>query len=231
MFVNRGEHMAQGQFVAYYRVSTGKQGRSGLGLEAQRSAVANYLNGGRWHLFAETTEIESGADDDRPELAKALALCRKHKATLVIAKQDRLARRVAFVANLMESGVPFVVADHPNASPFELHIRAAVDEEERRRISERTRAALQAARQRGKRLGWSNPARTDQAHASKRGATSNRTNAERFAANIMPVVREIQATGIKTLQGIADALNRRGIPTARKTSWHPSTVRNLLARA
>lgn len=220
-----------GKFVAYYRVSTDKQGRSGLGLEAQRTAVANFLNGGKWHLFAELTEIESGGNDDRPELANAITLCKKHKATLVIAKQDRLARRVAFVANLMETGVPFVVADHPNASPFELHIRAAVDEEERRRISERTRAALQAARQRGKRLGWSNPARRDQAHASRRGATANRTKADKFAGNVIPVVREIQATGIKTLQDIADALNRRGIATARKTAWHPSTVRNLLARA
>ena len=222
--------MANGQFVAYYRVSTDKQGRSGLGLDAQRTAVANYLNGGKWHLFAERTEIESGSNDDRPELANAISLCKKHKATLVIAKQDRLARRVAFVANLMETGVPFVVADHPNASPFELHIRAAVDEEEKRRIGERTRAALQAARARGQRLGWSNPARVDQRTASARGAKSNRARADRFALNSLPVVREVQAAGIKTLQDIADALNRRGIKTRRGGAWHPSTVRNLLAR-
>src|SRR4051794_7873796 len=141
--------MADGRFVAYYRVSTDRQGRSGLGLDAQRSAVADYLNGGDWRLAAEFTEVESGRKNHPPQLAKALITCRRIGATLIIAKLDRLARNVAFVSNLMESGVPFVAVDRPNAKPFELHIYAAMAEEETRAISARTKAALAAAKARG----------------------------------------------------------------------------------
>jgi len=142
-----------GKFVAYYRVSTDQQGASGLGLEAQRSAVATYLDGGPWRLVAEHTEVESGKRADRPELAKALLACRKHKAKLIIAKLDRLSRNLAFIATLMDSGVEFVAVDNPHANKLTIHILAAVAQHEREAISERTKAALAAAKARGKKLG------------------------------------------------------------------------------
>src|SRR4051795_2710509 len=137
--------MATGKFVAYYRVSTQKQGASGLGLDAQRKAVADYLNGGRWSLVAEFTEIESGKRNDRPELAKALATCKRQKAKLVIAKLDRLSRNLAFIATLMDSGVEFIAVDNPHANKLTIHILAAVAQHEREMIAQRTREALQAA--------------------------------------------------------------------------------------
>jgi DNA invertase Pin-like site-specific DNA recombinase len=143
----------RGKFVAYYRVSTDRQGKSGVGLEAQQAAVRQYLNGGSWQLVAEHVEIETGKRDDRPELVKALEACRKHRARLVIAKLDRLSRNLAFIATLMDSGVEFVVVDNPHANKLTVHILAAVAEHEREMISERTKAALQAARARGTRLG------------------------------------------------------------------------------
>jgi DNA invertase Pin-like site-specific DNA recombinase len=142
----------QGKFVAYFRVSTDRQGRSGLGLEAQRRSVLDYLNGGRWELTAEFTEVESGKRSDRPELDKALAACKKYKAKLVIAKLDRLSRNLAFIATLMDSG-EFVAVDNPHANKLTIHILAAVAQHEREIISARTSAALQAAKARGKRLG------------------------------------------------------------------------------
>src|ERR671916_3049559 len=145
--------MSQRKFVAYYRVSTEKQGRSGLGLEAQQEAVRSYLNGGSWQLMAEVVEVESGRKNDRPRLAEALRLCRLHGAILIIAKLDRLARNVAFISNLMESGVEFTAVDFPQANRLTVHILAAVAEHEAKAISERTRAALTAAKARGKRLG------------------------------------------------------------------------------
>src|SRR3954454_14694221 len=145
--------MANGRFIAYYRVSTQAQGASGLGLEAQRAAVLAYLDGGSWHLAAEFVEVESGRKDDRPELAKALAACRRLGATLVIAKLDRLARRVSFVSALMDSGVEFVAVDFPTANRLTSHILAAVAEHEAAMISARTKAALAAAKARGVKLG------------------------------------------------------------------------------
>src|SRR2546428_4213436 len=143
----------QGKFVAYFRVSTDKQGKSGLGLEAQREAVLTYLDGGRWSLVQEFVEVESGKRNDRPELTAALAACKKHKAKLVIAKLDRLSRNLAFIATLMDSGVEFVAVDNPHANRLTLHILAAVAEHERHMIADRTKAALQAAKARGIRLG------------------------------------------------------------------------------
>ena len=134
-----------GRFVAYYRVSTDKQGQSGLGLDAQRQAVMNYLNGGPWRLVDKFTEVESGKRNARPELQKALAACRKHKAKLVIAKLDRLSRNLAFIATLMDSNVEFIAADNPHANRLTVHILAAVAEHERGAISERTKAALASA--------------------------------------------------------------------------------------
>src|ERR671910_966338 len=145
--------MAVGRFVAYYRVSTDKQGRSGLGLEAQREAVQSFLNGGSWTLAAEVTEVESGKRNDRPELDRALGLCRLYGATLVVAKLDRLARNVTFISKLMESGVDFVAVDFPQANRLTVHILAAVAEHEAAMISARTKAALAAAKARGVQVG------------------------------------------------------------------------------
>src|SRR4051795_11943834 len=145
--------MAQSKFVAYYRVSTARQGQSGLGLEAQRKAVTDFLDGGDWQLVAEAVEVESGKRSDRPKLQEALRLCRLHGATLIIAKLDRLARNVAFISNLMESGVDFVAVDFPQANRLTVHILAAVAEHEREMIATRTKAALAAAKAHGRRLG------------------------------------------------------------------------------
>jgi DNA invertase Pin-like site-specific DNA recombinase len=145
--------MENGKFVSYLRVSTARKGISGLGLWAQRAAAAGFLNGGDWTLVQEVLEVESGKRNDRPALATALKLCRKHRATLVIAKLDRLARNVAFISNLMESGVEFVAVDMPQANRFVVHILAAVAEQEAEAISKRTKAALAAAKARGTKLG------------------------------------------------------------------------------
>ncbi len=223
--------MRNGGFVAYYRVSTDRQGKSGLGLEAQRATVADYLNGGDWTLLDEFVEVESGKRADRPELAKALNLARRKKATLVIAKLDRLARNVAFIANLMEAGVDFVACDLPDANRLTLHIMAAMAEHEREAISKRTKEALQAAKARGRKLGWAIPGRDDQARASRAGVKVSKAVADQFAANVAPVIADIQRAGVTTLQGIADALNARGVKTARGRQWYAGTVRLVMRRA
>src|SRR5271154_3347795 len=145
--------MAKGKFISYLRVSTARQGASGLGLEAQREAVSRYLNGGHWQLVQELVEVESGKRNDRPAIAEALRLCRLHRATLIIAKLDRLARNVHFISSLMEAGVEFVAVDFPQANRLTVHILAAVAEHEASMISARTKAALAAAKARGVKLG------------------------------------------------------------------------------
>src|SRR5271155_3430985 len=151
--VTEAAQMANGKFISYLRVSTARQGESGLGLEAQRDAVTGYLNGGDWTLVREVVEVESGKRNDRPAIAEALSLCRLHNATLVIAKLDRLARNVHFISSLMESGVEFVAVDFPQANRLTVHILAAVAEHEAAMISARTKAALGAAKARGVKLG------------------------------------------------------------------------------
>ena len=223
--------MTTGNFIAYFRVSTDRQGQSGLGLEAQRKAVMDYLNGGNWKLVAEYTEVESGKRNDRPELADALVACRRQKAKLVIAKFDRLARNVHFISGLMESGVDFVAPDMPEANKLTVHIMAAMAEYEREQISDRTKKALAAAKARGKKLGWSMPSRRqEQLEASRKGVKSMIARADRFAENTLPIIREIQAAGISTLQGVAEALNARGVRTARDKKWFPATVKKILTR-
>jgi DNA invertase Pin-like site-specific DNA recombinase len=212
--------------VAYYRVSTDRQGKSGLGLDAQRKSVLEYLDGGRWELVAEFTEIESGKRSDRPELAKALAACKRQRAKLVIAKLDRLSRNLAFIATLMDSGVEFVAVDNPHANKLTVHILAAVAQHEREMISARTSAALKAAKARGKRLG--NP---KLAEARKHAARARTEKADRYSANVLPVIREIQDSGIKSLRGVARALAARGIPTPRGGAWSPVQVSAILRRA
>lgn len=208
--------------VAYYRVSTARRGQSGLGLEAQRSAVAAFVSG-RGELSAEFTEIESGRKNDRPQLAAALDLCRRRRAVLVIAKLDRLARNVAFVARLMESGAEFVAVDNPHANKLMVHMLAAFAEHERDQISARTIAALAAAKARGVRLGNPNPV---PAAALGRAVLADAAAPARVKA--LPRARELKAAGA-TLRAIASALSAEGIPTLRGGSWGPSSVSLLLA--
>lgn len=220
--------MADGKFIAYYRVSTDRQGRSGLGLEAQREAVTRYLNGGNWQLLDEFVEVESGKrDDNRPQLAAALAACRKQKATLVIAKLDRLARNVAFIANLMESKAEFIAVDFPTANRVTLHIMAAFAEHEREMISARTKAALAIRKAQGAKLGN----RTNLAAAQAKGGAAIKREADAFAARVIPTIEAIKATGATSYNAIAKVLNDRGVKTAKGGTWAAATVRNIMLRA
>lgn len=216
-------------FVAYLRVSTAQQGRSGLGIEAQREAVARHCAGAGGAVVAEFVEVESGRKVRRPQLAAALAACRARRATLVIARLDRLARNVAFVSGLMESRVDFVAADVPSATRLTIHVLAAVAEEEARLASERTKAALAAAKARGVRLG--NPNLLPGTSSLAATATAAKVEqARRRAADVAPVIQEIRAAGVVSYNGIARALAARGIPTlSGRGAWDPSTVRRLLA--
>lgn len=207
-------------FVAYYRVSTLRQGRSGLGLAAQKKSVSEWIADAKGTLAAEFTEVESGKRCDRPELEAALKYCRKSHASLVIARLDRLARSVHFISGLMEKKVPFVAVEFPNATPVMLHIHAAMAEHERRLISERTKAGLERARARGVKLG---------AYGTVL-ARRNRELACEQAKRLEPLVDQMRATGKVTVRAIMDELNRRGIPTQRGGPWHPQTVNVLLAR-
>jgi DNA invertase Pin-like site-specific DNA recombinase len=215
-----------GKFVAYYRVSTDKQGKSGLGLDAQRQAVENYLNGGNWKLISEFTEVESGKNSDRPQLRAAQAACKKHKAKLVIAKLDRLSRNVAFIANLLEAGTDFVAADNPHANKPMVQMMAVFAEMERDAISKRTKEALAAARARGVRLG--NP-RLAQARAEVNAARQEA--ADSFAAGVLPIIKQIQKSGVSSLRGVAKALSARGVKTARGGEWTAVQVSDVLRRA
>jgi len=217
------------RFVAYLRVSTDRQGKSGLGLEAQRKAVFDHVMG-EGQIVAEFVEIESGKKNDRPQLARALAEAKRVGAVLLIAKLDRLARNVAFIANLLESGVDIAAADMPQANRFLLHVMAAVAEHETRMISDRTRAALAAAKARGVMLGWSIPGRAEeQLQAARAGAATNVRKADQHAANVLPIIRGLAGQGV-SLRSIALELNRREIRTARGGRWHPATVRSLIIR-
>ena len=220
--------MAIGRFVAYYRVSTAQQGRSGLGLEAQREAVQRYLNGGNWTLAAAVTEVESGKRTDQPELDRALGLCRLYGATLVVAKLDRLARNVAFISKLMESGVDFVAIDFSQANRLTVHILAAVAEHEAAMISQRTRAALAAAKARGVQLG--NPANLcRQLDGSAKGNAAKTAKADKRAADLLPLILPMKAGGA-SLRQIADGLNRCGVPAPRGGEWSAVAIKRILDR-
>src|SRR5919205_1968308 len=207
--------MAQGRYVSYLRVSTDRQGRSGLGLEAQRKAVEDFLNGGRWDLIAEFVEVESGKRDDRPKLAEALALCRLHNATLVIAKLDRLSRDAAFLLGLQKAGVRFVAADMPEANELVVGIMAVVAQAERKMISARTKAALAAAKVRGVRLG-----KPENLRNQDEGRIQGRARRSAIAAE--------RASGASSLREIAAGLNGRGIPAARGEVWSAVQVKRAL---
>jgi DNA invertase Pin-like site-specific DNA recombinase len=213
------------KFVAYYRVSTDRQGMSGLGLDAQRAAVAKHI--GQAELVAEFTEVESGRKNDREQLALALSLAKRTKSILVIAKLDRLARNVHFISGLLESGVPFVCADMPEADRTFLQMMAVFAELEARKISERTKAALAQIKAQGRKLGCPTPEL-----GSAAGIAKLQAKADRYAERVGPVVREIIAkTGAKTMRDIAEVLQARGIETPRGGCvWHPSQVANLLKR-
>lgn len=222
--------MTQGNVVKYYRVSTARQGRSGLGLADQVKQVSDFLNGGSWNCVGEFTEIETGKRKDRPQLLLALAMCRKHKATLVIAKLDRLARSVAFVSALLESKVKFIAADMPSADVVFLQMVAVFAEYEAKKISERTSAALAQAKLRGTKLGFCNPVlRAHQRSASEKGGAKTSDNAKLFASNVLPIINDIRKAGVSTMDGIAYALNARGVMSARGGQWYGTTVKNVFA--
>lgn len=223
-------------FVAYVRVSTDRQGKSGLGLEAQEALIDSFIAAtpGAQLLCPVFTEIETGKNDNRPVMAQAIARCHQTGATLLIAKLDRLARSVSFVANLMKA-VDFRVAEMPHATPFELHIRASVAEEEGRMISARTKAALAIAKAKGTKLGGDrgyrlprDAAREDRT-AQAAGAAHTR-DANRFASELRNVIANLQNDGVTSNKGLAAALNNLGVSTPRQGVWTATAVRRVLAR-
>jgi len=219
-------------FVAYLRVSTDRQGRSGLGLQAQQAAIAAFLQSDDKLLTPPFTEVESGKNSDRPQLRAAMERCRKTGATLLIARLDRLARNVRFISALMEEGVPFVACDMPNATPFMLHIYAAVAEEEARAISKRTKAALAAAKARGVKLGGDRGYRPVAAPDGRLGGEAVRLEADHAAHRVVSVIEAIRADqgpGI-SLQALARALTHQGVSTPRGGAWTATAVRRALAR-
>jgi DNA invertase Pin-like site-specific DNA recombinase len=214
-------------FVAYYRVSTRRQSDSGLGIEAQKAAVAAHVKGGK--IVASFTEVESGKRNSRPELAKALRLCRVHRATLVIAKLDRLSRSVSFLASLLEGDVPIIAADMPSADRTMLQFMSVIAEHEARAISTRTRQALAQAKERGVVLGgWKGRDLTD--GDRKLATTVLKAQADDRAQALAPVIEELRTVGVTTTTALADALNARSIPTARGGRWHAASVARLVAR-
>ena len=213
-------------FVPYFRVSTDQQGRSGLGLEAQQRAVAEYVRGVGGETLEPFVEVESGKRKDRPELARALALARRKKATLLVAKLDRLARNTHFITSLQQSGVSFRAADMPQANEFMVQILAAVAEYEARLISERTKAGLASARARGVRLGKpENLARGN--HAAAR---LHADRAQAVAVRMRPVIEALRQEGVTSAAGMARQLNQRGYLTDRGCVWHPMTVGRMMHR-
>lgn len=208
------------QFVAYYRVSTDKQGRSGLGLEAQERAVLAHTAQTGGTLVATYQEVESAKRKHRPELERALAHCKRDKAVLLIAKLDRLARSVSVIANLLESRVEFLCCDMPEANKMMIHIMAAMAEWERDQISKRTKEALASAKARGTKLGTMGAVR----------AQENRAKADAFAASLAHVIDDIRSDGHTSVSAISRELNRLSVPTPRGGRWHRATVRRVIER-
>jgi DNA invertase Pin-like site-specific DNA recombinase len=223
--------MADGRFISYLRVSTQKQGRSGLGEDAQRQAVENFLNGGSWRLLAEYREIEHGDNDDRPELARAINDCRLRNATLVIAKLDRLTRDLHFLTGLQKAGIKFVAADMPEANELTVHIMAAMAQHERKMIGRRTTEALAAAKRRGTRLG--NPNGLSVEAQAKGAPAAAAAKAERVAERdrmLAPVIADIRGSGLTSLRQIGGELNAREVPAPRGGKWSAGQVLAVLRR-
>lgn len=212
--------MEDKKYVAYFRVSTDRQGVSGLGLQAQKEAVKNYLKIHGGTLEIDFTEIESGKKNQREQLNKAIAYCRKHKTTLLIAKLDRLSRNVHFITGLMESKINFVAADNPHANELMIHLLAAFAQHERQMISERTTSALRAAKARGVKLGT----------YGKTLAKKNIEQANEYASVLAPIITDIKSQGVKSIRGICNELNKRGIRTSRNNEFYPTTTHQLLKR-
>lgn len=224
--------MAAGKFISYCRVSTLRQGASGLGLEAQQKAISDYLHAGSRELLAEFVEVESGKNNDRPKLLEALSRCRNTGATLIIAKLDRLARNVAFISRLMDSGVDFVAVDFPQANRLTVHILAAVAEHEGKMISERVKVALAAAKARGVKLGTpENLTRAAQVKGAQAGNLAKRIQADAFALELAPMIGRYRQQGLNLSQ-IAASLNSTHILTARGKAgkWTAQAVKNVLSR-
>lgn len=220
------------KIISYLRVSTSKQGHSGLGLEAQRSAIQTYVASRGTKVIKEFLEVESGKVNDRPQLQVALHLAKVTGSVLVIAKLDRLSRNASFLLALRDSGVKFIAADMPDANELTVGIMALVAQQEREAISNRTKEALQAAKRRGKVLGNPNGA-TALLRAAKGNIASLRViknNADSHSANLKPVIESLALENITSLGAIAKELNQRGMLTPRGKSWHKSSVSNLLDR-
>jgi DNA invertase Pin-like site-specific DNA recombinase len=212
-------------YIGYYRVSTDKQGLSGHGMTAQREIVRRFAESQNGTLEREFSEVESGrkTDEERPQLAAALEYAKNTKATLVIAKLDRLARNAEFLLRLQNSGADFVCCDCPNADRFAVGILALVAQREKELISERTRSGLAAAKAKSVKLGNPNP---EKALAAM--VVANKAAKVEFAAKLFPIIEEIKSAGVSTLRGVCQCLNRRGIPTRNRKNWYPATVRNIL---
>lgn len=214
------------KFVAYYRVSTQKQGAAGLGMEAQRQSVARYLASMNCELLGSFEEVESGANNQRPQLAAAIQLAKSKKAVLIIAKLDRLTRSASFLLQLQDSKIDFVACDMPNADKFSVGIIALLAQRERELISERTKAGLAVAKQRGVKLG--NP---NAAEAWGKAMTKIHLRKQEFAVQAKRSIKEIQSTGVTTLCGIADCMNKRGEKSARGGKWTGTAIKRVLATA
>ena len=224
-----------GKYISYLRVSTAKQGESGLGIEAQRAAVETWLNGGNWQLIEEVVEIESGRSHrNRPALAQALDACRRYGAKLIISRLDRLSRDPVFLLSLRDAGIDFVAVDLPSANRMTIGVMALVAEQEREAISQRTRAALAAAKARGVQLGNPRPEtarfhdRTLAAAAGAKGRATAQQVADRFAELVRPLLQKELAR--LSANAAALELNRRGVQTARGGKWTARSVINVRAR-
>ncbi len=223
--------MTDKPLISYIRVSTSQQGRSGLGIEAQRQTLRHFANAEGFDVAREFVEVETGkgadALDRRPQLKAALAAARKLRCHVAVAKLDRLSRDVHFISGLMAHKVPFLVAElGSDVDPFVLHLFAALAEKERALISTRTRQALAAAKDRGVALG------SPKLHVARKSAVAAiQAEADRHAANVLPIIGEAQKAGATTLRQIAEALNARGVTTARGGQWYATSVSNVLSRA
>lgn len=217
------------KLVAYRRVSTDKQGRSGLGLEGQQAAIEAHVRSTGCTLVGTYTEVESGKRADRPELVKAIAHAKRSGATLVVAKLDRLSRNVAFLSALMQSGVEFIACDNPNANKLTVHILAAVAEDEAERISERTKVALAAYKARGGKLGTDNLTSEGRKKGAENAAKAHRDRAEAAYTDLVPTLEAWRVEGL-SLQSIADRLNSEGHTTRTGKAWNKIQVKRVLER-